>query len=167
MTINKENIRNDFPILKEISYLDNAATTQKPQIVIDAIKEYYEEENANIHRGVYDLSIKSTHMYELAHAKVAKFIGAKENEIIFTRGTTESINLLSYTIKSIAPNTRSEIVLTQMEHHSNLVPWQEAAKRNGWTLKFIPIKNDFTLDLEAAKELIGERTIIVSANARK
>ncbi len=160
-------LREDFPIFKvkmnskPLIYLDNTATTQKPKQVINSMKEYYETTNANIHRGVYKLSEQATEKYEEAHKTVAKFINADEREIIFTRNTTESINLLSYSLPSIIKD-RDEIVLTEMEHHSNLVPWQQLAKRNNMKLKFIKIKPDYTLDYEDAEEKITEKTAIVS-----
>lgn len=160
-------LRKDFPIFKvkinnkPLIYLDNTATTQKPKQVINAIKEYYETTNANIHRGVYKLSEDATQKYEEAHKTVAKFINADEKEIIFTRNTTESINLLSYCLPSIL-NDRDEILLTEMEHHSNLVPWQQLAERNNMKLKFIKIKPDYTLDYDDAEKKITEKTAIVS-----
>ncbi len=162
-----EELRKDFPILrtkmndKKLVYLDNAATTQKPKQVIQAIKEFYEKDNANIHRGIYTLSEQATQKYEDAKKTVAEFINAQRDEIIFTRSTTESLNLLAFTLPEIITG-RNEIVLTEMEHHANLVPWQQVAKRKGWTLKFIRIKDDFTLDYEDAKKKISEKTAIVS-----
>ena len=163
-----EELRKDFPLLqkkihgKPIIYLDNAATTQKPQAVIAAVKRYYEEENANVHRGVYALSQEATELYEGAHKVVGAFINAEPEEIIFTRGTTESINLLAYTIHSLIPDGKNEIVLTEMEHHSNLVPWQQFAKRHGFTLKYISLKEDYTLDYDDAKEKITDKTAVVA-----
>ncbi len=155
------NIRNDFPILTNIIYLDNSSTTQKPKQVIEAIKKYYEEDNANVHRGVYKLSLKATIAYEKAHEIVAKFINAKFEEVIFTKGTTESLNLLAY---SLGKNLKAgdEIVLTEMEHHSNLVPWQQLAKEKSLILKFIPITAEFRLDMQKARELLTTKTKIVS-----
>jgi len=161
-------LRKDFPLLqkkihgKSIIYLDNAATTQKPQVVIDAITTYYKEENANVHRGVYALSQEATALYEGAHKIVGAFIHAAPEEIIFTRGTTESINLLAYTIHSLIPDGKNEIVLTEMEHHSNVVPWQQFAKRHGFTLKYISLKEDYTLDYDDAKEKITDNTAVVA-----
>lgn len=162
-----QELRKDFPILrtkmngKSIAYLDNAATTQKPKQVIQAIKEFYEKDNANIHRGIYTLSEQATQKYEGAKKTVAEFINAQPNEIIFTRSTTESLNLLAFTLPEIITG-RNEIVLTEMEHHANLVPWQQVAKRKGWTLKFVRMKDDFMLDYEDAKNKITEKTAIVS-----
>ena len=157
-----KDIRKDFPIFnnKSLIYLDNAATTQKPGVVIKAINDFYKNENANIHRGVYKLSEQATIRYEEAHKIVAEFINADSQEIIFTRSATESINLLAYTLGSLI--NRKEIVLTEMEHHSNLVPWQQLAKRNGLKIKFIKIKDDFTLDYEDAKQKITNKTAILS-----
>mgnify|MGYP001607947021 FL=1 len=156
-------LKKDFPILKNnLIYLDNASTTQKPRVVIDSIKDFYENKNANIHRGVYKLSNLATKEYENSKKVIADFINSNPEEIIYTRGTTESINLLSYTIKSIIKTGKDEILLTELEHHSNLVPWQEFAKRNNFKLKFIALKKDFTLDLEDAKNKITEKTAILS-----
>ena len=146
-------LKKDFPIFKNnknLIYFDNASTTQKPKQVIGAIKRFYETSNANIHRGVYKLSQKATKEYEESKKIVAEFINASKDEIIFTRSTTEAINFLSYTLPSF--KGKNEIVLTEMEHHSNLVPWQELAKRNKMKLKFIKIKKDFTLDMNDAKK---------------
>ncbi|MBI2629223.1 SufS family cysteine desulfurase [Candidatus Pacearchaeota archaeon] len=158
-----------FPIFetnKELVYLDSAATTQKPKQVIDAVTKFYEEENANIHRGLYNLSIEATKKYEEARKIVAEFINADENEIIFTSGTTNSINLLVYTIDSLTwtekEKGKNEIVLSEMEHHSNLVPWQQLAKHFGYKLKFIPLTNNFELDYNKAKEIITDKTAILS-----
>lgn len=158
-----------FPIFaenKNLVYLDSAATTQKPKIVIEALNKFYAKQNANIHRGLYQLSENATEEYEKARKIVAKFIGANEKEIIFTKGTTESINMLVYTIDSLIQNNKSkgknEIVLTELEHHSNLVPWQQLEKAFGYKLKFIPIKKDLTLDYNAARKIINKNTAIVS-----
>ncbi|MBI5803531.1 cysteine desulfurase [Candidatus Pacearchaeota archaeon] len=168
MKLNNQSVkklRKDFPIFenqKELVYLDSASTTQKPKQVIKSIVDSYETTNANIHRGIYDLSQKATKKYENSKKIIAKFINTSEKEIIFTKSTTESINLLAYTLPSILQKEKDEIVLTEMEHHSNLVPWQQLAKRNDMKLKFIKIKEDFTLDLEDAKNKITEKTAIVS-----
>ena len=158
-------LKADFPIFKNnpgLVYLDTAATSQRPQEVIDAEKKFYEEQNANIHRGVYQLSAQATEAYENAHATVAEFINADKEEIIITRNTTESINLLRYTLGTLAKG--KHLVLTELEHHSNLVPWQEFAKEHNMQLKFIPIKEDYTLDLDAAAKLITKDTAIVAVN---
>lgn len=159
-------LRKDFPIFerkihgKSLVYLDNAATTQKPKAVIGKIKRFYEQTNANVHRGVYTLGQEATEAYDKAHEVVAKFINASPQEIIFTSGTTASMNLLSYTLGPLLKG--KNIVLTEMEHHSNLVPWQQLAKRNGMKLVFIKMKDDFTLDYEDAK--ITEDTALISVS---
>ena len=158
-------LKKDFPIFKNnknLVFLDNASTSQKPKKVIESIKKFYETSNANIHRGVYKLSEEATKKYEESRKVVAEFINASPKEIIFTRSTTESINLLSYTISSILPKRKDEIVLTEMEHHSNLVPWQQLAKRNKMKLRFIKVKNDFTLDMADAKRKITNKTAVLS-----
>ncbi len=155
-------VKQDFPILnKGLIYLDNSATTQKPKKVIESVKAYYEQENANVHRGIYKLAQKSTVLYEKAHEVVAQFISAEFEEVIFTKGTTEGLNLLAY---SLGKNLQvgDEIVLTEMEHHSNIVPWQQLAKEKGAVLKFIPITKDYRLNMKKAAELITEKTKIVS-----
>ena len=156
-------LKEDFPILKSCTYLDSAATTQKPRQVIDAMSRFYSSQYANIHRGVYKLSQEATMLYEDAHTEVADFIGSEQDEVIFTRNTTESINLLSYTLHEILPK-RKEIVLTELEHHSNLVPWQQFAKRHGMKLRFIPLKKNFTLDYGAAEKLISRNTALIAVN---
>ncbi len=166
-TLDVERIRKDFPILKQkihgkpLVYLDNSATAQKPHVVIDAVTKYYQESNANIHRGVYKLSEQATRAYEQAHEKVARFINALPEEVIFTKGTTEGLNLLAYSL-SQQLSKGDEIVLTQMEHHSNLVPWQQLAKQKELVLKFIPLTKDFLLDMHAARTIITSKTKIVS-----
>ncbi len=147
--------------LKRLIYLDNGATTQKPQCVIDAMTHFYEHDNANVHRGIYLLSQKATMAYEKAHETVARFIGASMEEIIFNGGTTEGLNGLARSLGSNL-NVGDEIVLTVMEHHSNLIPWQEIAREKGARLKFIPLTDDYRLDLTKAKELITAKTKIVS-----
>tara|TARA_Y100000296_G_scaffold74291_1_gene92641 strand:+ start:326 stop:1552 length:1227 start_codon:yes stop_codon:yes gene_type:complete len=158
-------LKKDFPIFKNnknLIYLDNASTTQKPKQVINAIKEFYENSNANIHRGVYKLSQKATEKYENSKKTVAKFINSSPEEIIFTKSATEGINLLSYTLNSIIPKQKNEIVITEMEHHSNLIPWQQLAKRKKMKLKFIKVKDDFTLDMKDIKRKITNKTAILS-----
>jgi cysteine desulfurase/selenocysteine lyase len=163
-----EEIRRDFPILertidgKRLVYLDNAATSQKPRRVLDALAGYYEEHNANIHRGVHRLAEEATAAYEGARRKVARFLSAPDTTgLIFTRGTTESINLLAHAWGRRSLREGEEVVLTEAEHHSNLVPWQLAARATGAKLRFIPIREDGTLDMEAAERLIGPRTRLV------
>ncbi|MBI5202749.1 MAG: cysteine desulfurase [Elusimicrobia bacterium] len=165
-------IRKDFPILnrkirgKALVYLDNAATSQKPSSVIDLEKSFYETNNANIHRGVHLLSQESTEMMDLSREKVAKFIGAASaHEIVFTRNATEALNLVAHSWGRKFLKEGDEIVLTEMEHHSNLVPWQLAAKAKGATLKFIPVTPEGTIELEAARGLIGPKTKLVAFTA--
>ncbi len=164
-----EKIRADFPILKEkiygqpLIYLDNAATTQKPQCVIDKISSVYATQNANIHRGVHYLSIQATLAHEEARKTIAKFIGAHDaNEIIFTRGTTESINLLATVFTEQFCKAGDEIIITQMEHHSNIVPWQMAAQRHGLRLRIVPIDEKGELQLDALEKLFSEKTKLLS-----
>ena len=163
-----QKIRQDFPILgirhngKRIAYLDNAATTQKPRSVINAVKEYYENYNANVHRGLNFLSQKATDKYEEAHEKTARLINAKSpGEIVFTKNATESLNLLAYSLEGKV-SEGDEILLTKMEHHANLVPWQELAKRKKAKLVFAGITREGKLDLEDFALKIGNRTKIVS-----
>ena len=158
-------LRKDFPIFgnnKDLIYLDNASTTQKPRQVIESIKQFYETSNANIHRGVYKLSQKATEKYEESKKIVSEFLNCKAEEIIFTRSTTEAINLLSYAIDSMISKGKNEILLSEMEHHSNLVPWQQLAKRNKMKLKFIKVKDNFILDMTDAKRKITNKTAILS-----
>ena len=166
--LDTEKIRADFPILKRkvhgkpLAYLDNAATSQKPQQVIDAITEYYAEFNANIHRGIHRLSEEATEMYEDAGRKTASFINAgSSEEIIFTKNATESLNLLAYSLTANLEKN-DEIVISQMEHHSNLVPWQQIAKQRGFILKYIKINNDGTLNEDSINSAITKKTKIVS-----
>lgn len=162
-------IRNDFPILqrtvydKPLVYFDNAATTQKPRCVVEKMTEEYYNVNANIHRGVHFLSQQATEAHEAARRRVQQFIHAnKSEEIIFTRGTTESINLVasSFVYAFMAPG--DEVILSEMEHHSNIVPWQIQAARYGIVIKVIPITPTGELDLEAYKNLLSEKTRLVS-----
>ena len=164
-----ERIRKDFPILDRedhghrIVYLDSAATSQKPRHVIDALTRYYEHSNANVHRGVYALSEEATAQYEAARATVATFIGAPEPAcIVFDRGTTEALNLVAHGYGRKILREGDEILLTEMEHHSNLVPWQLAAQATGARLRFIPLAEDGSLDLSGLGSLLTERTKIVA-----
>ncbi len=164
-----QRIRQDFPILqrqvhgKPLVYLDNAATSQKPRAVIDALVRYYEASNANIHRGIHLLAEEATAQYEEARAKVARFIGASSsNEIVFVRNTTEAINLAARVWAQTTLRPGDEIVVTEAEHHSNLVPWQIVASQTGATIRAIPIVDDGTLDLDIARQIIGERTRLVA-----
>lgn len=161
--------RKDFPILNQkinghrFAYLDSAATSQKPYAVIEAIEKYYKEYNANVHRGIYTIGMKSTDAYEGARDKVQRFIGAKSRgEIVFTRGTTSAINLIAQSFASPRLGEGDEILITPAEHHSNLIPWQQVAKRTGATLSYLPLEEDGTLDMVKVKGLISERTKIVA-----
>jgi cysteine desulfurase/selenocysteine lyase len=162
-------IRADFPILsvkvnkKPLVYFDNSATSQKPRAVIDKLVEYYKETNANIHRGIHYLSEKATEEYEESKSKVAKFIGAKsKKEIIYTRNATESLNLVAYSLAVKNLHKGDLIISTEMEHHSNIVPWQLLKKRLGIKLAFIPLKEDFTLDLDYYKKLLKKKPKLVT-----
>ncbi|EFI83876.1 Probable cysteine desulfurase [Listeria grayi] len=164
-----QKIRADFPILhqkvndKPLVYLDNAATSQKPKAVLDSLMHYYEYDNANVHRGVHTLANRATTAYENAREKVAAFIGAAETgEIIFTRGTSAAINLVadSYGAANLGPG--DEIVISYLEHHSNLIPWQQLAKRTGAVLKYLDLESDGTITLENAKQAISEHTKLVA-----
>jgi len=164
-----QKIRNDFPILKlqvhgkPLVYLDNAATTQKPQFVIDKTNNYYEKMNANIHRGVHALSQEATEAFESSRIIIKNFINALgKNEIIFTRGTTESVNLVasSYGRKYIKEG--DEIIISTMEHHSNIVPWQMLCDRKNARLKVIPFSDEGILDLEAYENLLNDKTRLVA-----
>ena len=163
-------IRGEFPILQQrvkggrLIYLDNAATSQKPRAVIEAMSGYYECDNANVHRGMHELSGRATAAYEGAREKVARYLGAgSAEEIVFTRGTTEAINLVAQVFGSAFLQAGDVILLTEMEHHSNLVPWQLVAARCGARMKHIPVKDDGTLDLEAAAALFAEGGVKVAA----
>lgn len=168
---NPEQVRQDFPILnqlvrnKPLVYLDNAATTQKPNAVIQAIQHYYQNDNANVHRGVHCLSERATIQYEGARQRVAAFIKAKlPQNIIFTRGTTEAINLVASGFAKDQLKEGDEIIISHMEHHSNIVPWQMACQQSGATLKVIPIFDNGSLDLEAYQNLLSEKTKVVAVN---
>lgn len=164
-------IREQFPILKEkingkpLVYLDNAATTQKPKIVVKAIEDFYFHTNANIHRGIYKLSQRATEAYEKTKANVVSFINAKyQHEIIFTRGTTEAINLVaaSYGYENFKPD--DEIIISTMEHHSNIVPWQMIAQKTAAKIKVININKNGELDLEHYEKLLNNKTKMVAIN---
>ena len=160
-----EEIRRDFPLLVNgnLTYLDNGATTQKPIQVINKLEEFYEKHNANPHRGAYKLSIEATELYENARAKVAKFINAKHNEeIIFSKNSTESLNLLAYSYGMENLKKDDEIVISIMEHHSNLVPWQRVAKVTGASLNYMYINENYELSEEEIKKKITKNTKIVS-----
>ena len=167
--IQSQDIAKDFPILQrkindnKLIYFDNAATTQKPNQVIESISNFYTNTNSNIHRGVHTLSMESTYEYDQAKDKVAEFINSPNSEsIIFTRGTTESINLVAETWGKANLDESSEIVITELEHHSNIVPWQELIKETNSKLKYIPINSDGTLNYENLNQIINSNTKIVS-----
>ena len=164
-----EQIRADFPILhqevngKPLVYLDNGATTQKPQVVIDAIANYYRTTNSNVHRGAHTLSDQATQMFEDARITMQKFLNAeKSEEIIWTRGTTESINLVAQTWVRSNVKAGDEIIISGMEHHSNIVPWQMVCEQTGATLKVIPVLDDGSLDYDAYLKLLSGKTKFVA-----
>ena len=167
--LNIEEIRKDFPILsrtvynRPLVYLDNAATTQKPRAVVEAMTEEYYSVNANVHRGVHYLSQQATELHEQARANVQKFINARsEAEIIFTRGTTESLNLVAFSFGEAFLKEGDEVLVSVMEHHSNIVPWQMLRERKGIVLKVIPMTDEGEIDLEAYKNLFSPHTRLVS-----
>ncbi|MBQ2002840.1 MAG: cysteine desulfurase [Bacteroidaceae bacterium] len=167
MDLNK--IREDFPILsrtvynRPLVYLDNGATTQKPRCVVDAITDEYYSVNANVHRGVHFLSQQATELHEASRETVRKFINARStNEIVFTRGTTESINLLAYSFGEAMMKEGDEVIISTMEHHSNIVPWQLLAERKGIKLRVIPITDEGELVMEEYERLFNEKTRLVS-----
>jgi cysteine desulfurase/selenocysteine lyase len=168
-------IRQDFPIFtrtirdgKRLVYLDSGATSQKPQIVIDSESDFYRLHNAAVHRGAHQLAEEATDLYEGAREKVAGFLGAKGNEIIFTKGATESLNLISYAMGNASPGNRfhlqkgDQIVVTEMEHHANLIPWQQLAARTGAELLWFGVTAEGRLDLSRIDELINEKTKVVA-----
>lgn len=164
-----DKVRADFPILsrevhgKPLVYLDNAATTQKPLCVLDAMRDEYLNENANVHRGVHYLSVQATELHEQARETVRRFLNAgSSSEIVFTRGTTEGLNLIASTFTEAMMGPGDEVIVTVMEHHSNIVPWQLAASRKGIRLRVIPMTDNGILDMEAYKALFNEKTKIVS-----
>ncbi len=169
MELNVESVRQDFPIFqrtvrgKRLIYLDSAATAQKPRCVIDAEREFYERYNANVHRGAYLIAEEATAAYEAAREKVARFLNAPSKDtIVFTRGTTEAINLVAYSWGWANLREGDEILLTEMEHHSNIVPWQLIAQRTGARIKVVPITDDGFLDMDAFERLLTERVKIVA-----
>ena len=160
-TIDWNQVREDFPVLQQqvhghpLIYFDNAATTQKPRPVIETLRHYYEQDNANVHRGLHELSSRATEAYEQSRRRVAEFIGAERTEeVVFTRGTTESINLVAQAWGQKFLRRGDVILLTQMEHHSNLVPWQLLAARQGAQLRYLAVRDDGTLALEQLSELL-------------
>ncbi len=180
MAYDVDPIRKDFPLLQRtlpggrtLVYLDNAATSQKPYAVLDSERTYYETSNAAAHRGVHTLAELATEAYEQARGKVAAFIGAATDEVVFTKNSTESINLLAYALSNAATSSAAgaarfvvgpgdEVVVTEMEHHSNLVPWQQLCERTGATLRWLSLTDDGRLDLSNLDEIVNERTKIVA-----
>src|SRR3989344_3974251 len=167
--MNIAKIRRDFPILSRkvnghpLVYLDNAATSQKPRQVIEAIADYYQKYNANVHRGIHTLSVEATEAYEVARAKIAKFVGVGDaSEIIFVRNATEAINLVAYAWGRLNIGRGDEIVLTVAEHHSNFVVWQQLAAENGAVLKIVPVDENGELDLVAFKKALTKKTKLVT-----
>jgi len=163
--------RQDFPVLgtqvndRPLVYLDNAATTQKPQAVIDTLSDYYTRYNANIHRGNYTLAIEATNAHEAARAKVANYINAEHShEVVFTRGATESINLVAYSFGERFVQAGDEIIVTQLEHHSNYVPWKLLCERRGAIFNVVPFDENGDLDLDVYKSLLNEKTRLVAVN---
>ncbi|MEC9050045.1 MAG: aminotransferase class V-fold PLP-dependent enzyme, partial [Candidatus Neomarinimicrobiota bacterium] len=157
-------IKKDFPIFSDsdLVYLDNAATTQKPQSVLNDVDSLYKEANANVHRALYSLGSKATERFENSRKKVAKYIGANyEKEIVFTSGTTESINLLAHSIGNTL-KSGDEILISEMEHHSNIVPWQMTAQRTGATLKYLSVKETGELDISNPEKYFTSKTKIIS-----
>ncbi len=163
-------LREDFPILnltihggKKLAYLDNAATTQKPSAVVCALCDYYQAYNANVHRSLHYLAEQATQLFEEARKKVARFIGAPSpRSVVFTRGTTEGINLVAHSWGRKSIRSGDEIVLTEMEHHSNLVPWQQVAREKGAALRFVPVREDGTLDLAEYERLLTPKVKLVA-----
>lgn len=167
--MNAAEIRKDFPILDQqinghpLIYLDSAATSQKPRPVIEAVKRYYEHDNANVHRGVHTLGSRATEAYESAREKVARFIhAATAEQVVFTRGTTESINMIAYGYARPRLRAGDEIVLTPAEHHSNLIPWQQVARHTGAVLRYVPLQPDGTIRLEDVRATVTSATRLVA-----
>src|SRR5690606_28540931 len=170
-TMDVEKIRLQFPILhqqingRDLVYFDNAATSQKPNIVIDALIEYYKGYNANIHRGIHTLAEKATRAYEATRATARSFINARtEEEIIFTSGVTGGINLVASSFGKAFIHEGDEIIISGLEHHSNIVPWQFVCEEKKASLKIIPVSDDGELDMDAYQKLLSYRTKIVSVN---
>ena len=169
MALDVERIRKDFPILHQevhgrpLVYLDSAATSQKPQVVLDALADYYARDNANVHRGVHLLSERATEAYEGARARIQRFLNAAHSrEIVFVRGTTEGINLVAQTYGRRTVRRGDEVIITALEHHSNIVPWQMLCEEKGATLRVVPIDDAGEVDVDAYERLLGERTRLVA-----
>ena len=179
-TFDVEAVRKDFPILdrlvhgdRPLVYLDSAATSQKPRQVLEVLRDYYERHNANVHRGVHTLAEEATAAYEAARDAVAAFIGApSREEVVFTKNSTEALNLVAYAMSNAATSgpeaerfrvgPGDEIVITEMEHHSNIVPWQLLAQRTGATFKWIGLTDDGRLDLSSLDRVVTDRTRVVA-----
>jgi cysteine desulfurase / selenocysteine lyase len=166
MSFSPNDIKTDFPLLNkypDFAFLDNASTTQTPQCVINKVNEYYNEYNANVHRGIYQIGERATFEYETVREKLLKFVSANNNySAIYTSGTTESLNLLAHSLSELVLKKGDEVLITEMEHHSNIVPWQLACKKYGCTLKYIPINELGEWDLSQIDLLITQKTKIVS-----
>ncbi len=169
VALDVERIRKDFPILHQevhgrpLVYLDSAATSQKPQVVLDALADYYGRDNANVHRGVHQLSERATEAYEGARTRIQRFLNATHSrEIVFVRGTTEGINLVAHTYGRRTVGPGDEVVITALEHHSNIVPWQMLCEEKGAALRVVPIDDAGEVDVEAYERLLGERTRLVA-----
>ncbi len=152
------NVRKDFPFFEQgLIYLDSAATSQKPRFVLDAVREFYENNNANVHRGIYLLAEEATELYESARKTVADFIGADADEIVFVRNATEGINLVAHTFGDLVVGKNDAILLTEMEHHSNIVPWQLLAQRKGARVSYVPVTVNGELDFSAVKSALAQK----------
>ena len=164
MSYDIDKLRTNFPILdnSNLIYFDNASTTQKPKSVIDSITNFYKNNNANVHRGAYQIAETATKTYELARKQVSKFINANHDEIVFTKSTTEAINLIAYSLGINNFSKGDEIIISEMEHHSNIIPWQMICEKFNYTLKYIPLLNDGTLDIEHISHLINNKTKLIS-----
>ena len=169
--LNIDQIRADFPVLHQqvnkapLIYFDNAATTQKPKAVIDALQHYYELDNANIHRGLHTLAERATTAYELTRKKLATFLNAPStDQIIFTSGTTAGINLVAQTFGRANIEKGDQIIVSNLEHHSNIVPWQMIAQEKGAEIKVIPVSDEGVLDIEAFKALLNSKVKLVAVN---
>ena len=164
MSFDIKKFRSDFPILKDskLVYLDSASTTQKPHSVINSISDFYSKNNANVHRGTYQIAETATKQYELSREIVASFINANRDEIVFTKSTTESINLIAYSLGMNHFQDGDEIIITEMEHHSNIIPWQIIANKFRFKLRYIPLLEDGTLDIDTLPNLINNKTKLLS-----
>ncbi len=169
MMFDAKEIKKDFPILfqevndEPLVYIDNAATTQKPKQVLDAVKHYYENDNANVHRGVHTLAERATRAYEEARETVRNFIQADSTkEVLFTRGTTTSLNLVAQSLGDLVIKEGDEIYISPVEHHSNIIPWQQLAKRKGAVLRYLPLRENGVIDVEASKEMLTDKAKVMA-----